>query len=205
MLFSSFALQLQLYTKRNMGFSKAMYLGSMIEMRTTTKGIGLFVPDGHVIGKWVLLGPFVGTLMATSRVKEKEKEYTLMATPDGGWSLYAPPDSCVLARINEPSQTEVANCFLVCFAVVDATGATEHEGDDKYLLWVVTSQEVRGWAELTMRYNNTHYSRNYEPGEYPRGLPPNAADMRALVRKYCTQTGINYSDLANAHGAMDSD
>ena len=59
-------------------------------------------------------------------------------------------------------------------------------------------------AELTMRYRNPQYARKYEPGKYPRGLPPNAADMRALVRKYCTQTGINYSDLANAHGAMDS-
>ena len=68
-----------------MGSSKAMYLGCMTEMRTTNKGMGLFVPDGHVVGEWVLLGPFVGTLMATSRVKEKEKEYTLMATAHARW------------------------------------------------------------------------------------------------------------------------
>ena len=166
--------------------------------------MGLFVERGRFVGKWVLLGPFVGTLMHTSKVSKNQEEYTLLATPLGQWSLFAPPQSCILARINEPSQTKAANCFLICFAVVDATGTVENEGDDKYLLWVVTSQEVIGGVELTMVYNNMKYEREYEPGVCPEGAPPNPADMHALIQKYCAQTGVHYRDLATAHGAADS-
>ena len=113
--------------------------------------------------------------MHTSKVSKNQEEYTLLATPLGQWSLFAPPQSCILARINEPSQTKAANCFLICFAVVDATGTVESEGDDKYLLWVVTSQEVIGGVELTMVYNNMKYEREYEPGVCPEGAPPNPA------------------------------
>ena len=61
-----------------------------------------------------------------------------------------------------------------------------------------------GGVELTMVYNNMKYERGYEPGICPEGAPPNPADMRALIRKYCAQTGVHYRDLATAHGAADS-
>ena len=41
------------------------------------------------------------------------------------------------------------------------------EGDDKYILWVVTCEKVMGSKELTMLYNNKNYKRDYKTGDPP--------------------------------------
>ena len=180
-----------------------MYVAAMVELQTSHKGCGLFVFGTKAIEEWILLGPFTGTLRRTSEVEENQKEFTLEASPDGSWSLFAPKEKCVLSMINEPSENERANCSLVAFAVTDATGVAMEEGDDKYMLWVVTCEKVLKSKELTMLYNNKNYKRGYKTGDPPLRAPPNAADMYRLIKTYCEHTHVSYKELVNEYGAQE--
>ena len=127
-------------------------------------------------------------------------KFSISELTDGVVAVTEVPQTHV--RMSSPAPNERANCSLVASAVTDATGVAVEEGDDKYMLWVVTCEKVIGSKELTMLYNHKNYKRDYKTGDPPLRAPPNAANMYRLIRTYCEHTHVSYKELVNEYGAQ---